>query len=554
MSGGFRPENIEWICPALNRLRSATAFTPIRLRFCWRALMQASVGQRTLARELDKFLLYGLPAASNHIYRMGWARAEFSRKVTARSVACFWMVMRFILYCFKSKYSPTESSERMAYDYTPLLSYFRPVLDRLGDIDVVNDPRTEVDPLFDLCQAEGEACVFICFAPPYELPQGLRCPTMIVFAPGVFSAPAKTRPRRSQNDWRSALARCKHVVALSSYSAQLLKEEIGADFPISVIAPPVWDRCANTRMNLNLATQTAVSNLCARGIVMDSLAMGFSVGHLISSVRPLKRSSIRNIRESVLGKISDIYSAYRRSASRKAQWKIGKKDYPEFQTRLEGVIYTGFLDPTDKSRDWNDTVTAFCWAFRETPDATLILKVNSDEHDEYRETFIQLLSRLDPFLCRVLIIQADLDASAYEQLLGATTYYVNASEREDLCLSMMEFMACGRPPIAPSHTAIKDYIDSESAFVLQCSGQRKILPYDTQNKSNVRSYRLNWESLLTAYRESYKVAKAEPGRYAAMSRAAAQRIHDIASDELIGEKLHSLFSAQASSEVYEKLV
>jgi len=205
--------------------------------------------------------------------------------------------------------------------------------------------------------------------------------------------------------------------------------------------------------------------------------------------------------------------------------------------RLGGVVYVSVLGPTDGRKNWQDMVTGFCFAFRDTPDATLVLKMVHHDFAAYRDTLILMLSRLAPIKCRVIAIQAYLEDEAFQNLIRATSYYVSTSLGEGLCLPLMEFMACGKPVIAPCHTAMEDYVDAQNAFVLTSSRQYSVWPHDPRMMFRSERYRLDWGSLVAAYRDSYRVAKTEPARFAAMAEHAERRIHDVASTAAVTEKL-----------------
>jgi hypothetical protein len=62
------------------------------------------------------------------------------------------------------------------------------------------------------------------------------------------------------------------------------------------------------------------------------------------------------------------------------------------------------------------------------------------------------------------------------------------------------------------------------------------------------SFRLDWESLRDAYRQSYQLAKDNPGGYREMSKRAQERMQGYASPALVTEQLRSFFSADAALE------
>ena len=58
-------------------------------------------------------------------------------------------------------------------------------------------------------------------------------------------------------------------------------------------------------------------------------------------------------------------------------------DYPDttgqVETEVDGVIYVSVFNPQDGRKNWHRLITAFCWAFREIDDATLVLKITHND-------------------------------------------------------------------------------------------------------------------------------------------------------------------------------
>lgn len=219
---------------------------------------------------------------------------------------------------------------------------------------------------------------------------------------------------------------------------------------------------------------------------------------------------------------------------------------PAFGVTLAGVVYTSVFNPKDGRKNWIDLVTGFCWAFRDVDDAVLVLKMIQNDADTYQGTLAVLLDRLAPFKCRVVTIQSFLADADFQKLIGATSYYVNGSNCEGLCLPLMEFMAAGCPVIAPVHTAMADYVDDQVGFTLAASLEHNVWPHDSRDLFRTLRYRINWASLLTAYRESYRVAKTVPERYVELGLAAAERMRRVASVEAVEGKLRSFLAHDMS--------
>jgi hypothetical protein len=101
----------------------------------------------------------------------------------------------------------------------------------------------------------------------------------------------------------------------------------------------------------------------------------------------------------------------------------------------------------------------------------------------------------------------------------------------------MEFMSCGKPAIAPRNTAMEEYVDEEVAFVVDSSPELCCWPHDSRNVFRAHRYRIDWHSLNTAFRNSYRVIKHDPARYAQMSARAVLRLRNHCSKEVALSRL-----------------
>lgn len=214
---------------------------------------------------------------------------------------------------------------------------------------------------------------------------------------------------------------------------------------------------------------------------------------------------------------------------------------PEQVVRLSGVVYTAVLSPADGRKNWLDLVTAFLWAFREEPRATLVLKMPRSAQASMHSHIYHALSRFTPFACRVVLAYGFLEDAEYAALVRATTYYVNVSHGEGLCLPLMAFLSAGVPAIAPDHTAMADYVRRDAAFILRSGLEHNVWPFDPRDLFTTMRYRLDWSSIEEAFRASFRVALSGDGAYDAMGRAAhaamrrycaGERVRDLLADAL----------------------
>jgi hypothetical protein len=209
---------------------------------------------------------------------------------------------------------------------------------------------------------------------------------------------------------------------------------------------------------------------------------------------------------------------------------------------LDGVVYTSVLNPGDGRKNWVEMLTAFCFAFRHEASATLLLKMTHRSIGTFLERFHHTLQRIGSIKCRVIILHGYLDDVAFQQLIDVSTYYVNSSQCEGLCLPLMEFMNCGIPAIAPNHTALHDYINGNNAFVVESSVEPGVWPHDPRDLFRTLRYRLNWSSLVRAFEESFQAARTNPEKYRQMSRCARETQKAFCSQGAVAQKLRVFFA------------
>lgn len=212
---------------------------------------------------------------------------------------------------------------------------------------------------------------------------------------------------------------------------------------------------------------------------------------------------------------------------------------------LDGVAYTTVFNPVDARKNWEILLYAFCWAFRDEPRATLVLKVTHHSLASFFANLQFYLHRIGPVACRVVAVHGYLADDSYAALVDGTTYYVNASAAEGLCMPLMEFMSAGAPAIAPNHTAMADYVTGDAAFLVRSTLDVSSWPHDERQLLRARHHRIDWQSLADAFEASFAVATEDPARYAAMSSAAQARQQDFSSDKVVAAALTDFLGLDA---------
>ncbi|AXI64325.1 glycosyltransferase [Pseudomonas kribbensis] len=505
-----------------------------------------------------------------------------------------WDAMNFILYSDVNDRSISQSLGRPEYSYYFVLKAYRPVLESLGRVHVVST-RDEVDPLYRQLLASGESSVFLSFTPPQNTPTDLECPTICVIAWEFDSIPDESWDGDQRQDWTQMLARQGRVITLSSHTARAIRRAMGEDFPVLVLPTPLWENFAAIREQHVSAPINSGTTLAIKGCIFDSRTLGLCADDLlpkpltaeqlaeIEARRPppltLKRrlviarhylrlwalnpsdqpkpmARVKYLHHGYWEGFRDLFSdkahawLERRLPNIAGPHEVAVDEPPPLnlpdtsavvETTVDGVVYVTVFNPRDGRKNWHHLITAFCWAFRETPDATLVLKITQNDLASYYSELMTLLAQLTPFACRVLVMHGYLDDPQYARLYQAASFYVNASRCEGLCLPLMEFMSSGKPVIAPDHTAMEDYIDDAVAFVVESSEELTIWPQDTRILYRTLRHRPDWGSLKRAYENSYRMAKTQPQDYRRMSVAAVERMHDYCAFAPVQQRLADFF-------------
>ncbi len=404
---------------------------------------------------------------------------------------------------------------RPEYSYYFVLRELRPVLESLGVVIEVNDPQRDVDAIYRNCRRHGIPCLFLSFSPPHKTPINLECPTLPVFAWEFDTIPNEGFMGKPRNDWTRVLAKLGGAVTHSGFIVDAVKRLMGADFPIISAPAPVWDGMARLRESGRNSPLAESVRIPLDGMVVDSLETDLAVYDKASLLafegHPLPLPDTRH--------------------------------EGRCEVTLDGVIYTAIFNPGDGRKNWPDMILAFCIAFRDVADATLVLKLTHFNVSHLVPEMLEIIGRCGEVACRVVMLHGYLEQDSYEHLLQATSYPVNTSMGEGQCLPLMEYMSAGKPGIAPRHSSMADYVDETCAFVVESSLEPSTWPHDPRQAMRTLRHRLDFDSLVTAYRDSYQIAKHEPERYALLSRGAVQSLQRYCSRQVVRERIQDAMAA-----------
>ena len=100
-------------------------------------------------------------------------------------------------------------------------------------------------------------------------------------------------------------------------------------------------------------------------------------------------------------------------------------------------------------------------------------------------------------------------------------------------------MSCGVPAVAPNHTAMRDYVFEDSAFIFKTNAELTQWQHDPRRSYRCVHFRPDWAELVAAYRKSYETAKTDPDAYRAMGENAIRHLKDHCSIERTTQDLRT---------------
>ena len=268
-------------------------------------------------------------------------------------------------------------------------------------------------------------------------------------------------------------------------------------FP-AFIPPPVW----NQYHYLSLLNSTLPKSITTHGPTIDSNLETFLPKSIVRTMpwlrsrqaawQALKKSDLRLA----------IYYLFRRNSVH----------YFPVELNLSGVVYTALVRASDPVEYWKDLINEFCQVFKAQPDVSLVIKMVGEIKVDVKKIALRLL-KTKSIYCRVIIIQEHLPQAYYDNLIGATSFFINLANNNQINKAVLEFMSAGRPVISIQNN-MTWLLDHTNAFLINSS------------KKNTFSSK---EALI----KSYQVLKNEPDHYRKMSRAASQRMQTYCSLEAV---------------------
>ena len=417
---------------------------------------------------------------------------------------------------------------------------------------------------------QPDSCVHLCFAPPDECVEVGACRTVPVFGCGLEQIPTRTDPMPGP-DWRQKLGGFGRAICLSDEAARAVTQAMGPNFAVCAVTPPMalpagvparstGGAVIGSFPLLDTAGWTAHRPPVVAFDAGDDLAQAVAATpaeEVLFRTPPPWRKTLRyrlgttrlHAREWYRDAVQDLLPARvtrvgalaTRGLARAAELGLRRPHVPLLQHELampgggepgpdsawpvaplalSGTVFAAVHGMWDRS--WSDAISAFVWAFRDQPDATLLIRSAGIDAGT-REALAGYLRRLLPFRCRVVLLDARLAAAEADALIDACAYYVCASHAEAAPLPLLAFLARGRPAVSPRHSALADLLDEDNALLVASSPAHDYWPGDPGERLLTRSHRLDWDGLCQAFTRAYGLA-GDQAAYAQKQQAAFHRI------------------------------
>jgi glycosyltransferase involved in cell wall biosynthesis len=445
------------------------------------------------------------------------------------------------------------------YSYVFVLNALKPILEPLGTWKLVPNPESSLAYQASRAWAEGYRPVHLSLNPPQNAYLTPAVPTVMFPFWEFPQIPDRNFGYDTRQNWARMCRHADLVLTACRFTAEAFRGA-GIDCPVEVVPVPLapesfrvpdWDpagswtlSCRHTTFGPSADAQDGEHGGSVSAPPAPRWKRGLRAGY--RRIHGVYKNRVRRwISDEAANKIFQTKNALLRRAA------YQPPVLPSTPLTLRGLVYTSIFNLGDRRKNVEDMLTAFLSAFRDRPDATLVLKLATNPKREYYELkelgalYARLNIRHD---CRVVVITDYLTEEQLGELMRVTTFYLNASRAEGACLPVQEAMAAGRPALAPRHTAMADYMDDEAGFVVASHPEATFWPHDSEHRYDSTWHRLVWSDLRDRLLESARVAEDDPARYRRLSAAARERMAGHASRAVATEALRRALEQLPESE------
>ncbi|HJT34966.1 MAG TPA: glycosyltransferase [Pirellulales bacterium] len=431
------------------------------------------------------------------------------------------------------------------YSYYFVQRAFLPLLKRWGEVRELAQPA-ELDEAVAEARLRHPAPVHLSFLPPQYMPLAADAPNIAFPFWEYPDIPDYDVAGHANNNWLRLAERLDSLVTACRFTRDAFVRA-GVRVPMSIVPVPI----AEPYFSLPSWQPDQKGTLeCPCYVLPQPDAPRRTLATVaLSAARKARQRLVVGYRQRIRPHLPVAVHRRLASAGRglapanepRAEVRFPIVFAPSERLDLSGVVYTSIFNPFDIRKDWRTLVERFLRALSDRDDALLVLKlaVSRTMRQEGLHNLFSFYQRLRVrHRCRVAVVAEYLSDEEMLKLAGASTYYLNTSKAEGLCMPLQDALAAGRPGIAPAHTAMAEYVDERLAFVVPSRDEPTYWPWDPEQRLTTSWRRLDARRLTAQIRESYRVARHDLPRYREMSACGRERMRELASAEKVWPKLN----------------
>lgn len=451
-----------------------------------------------------------------------------------------------------------ENIGREAYSYFFVYRALAPLLNRWGVTREVTHPESRLDYALRLARESDLAPVHLSFLPLHLMYLTPHAPN-VAFPFWEFpDIPDRDFGRNPRNNWARIANRLDLVLTASTFTRDAF-QRAGLTTPIRVVPVPVDPRHAAVPDWVfgQRLEQKVPGYIFPQAAAARPLDRAGEVSP-VSGTGLARRLYRRHLRAHLPERAQRFLALAAQTRALVRESQAAKVEVPyqlDPSIALDGVVYTSILNPYDPRKNWQDLISAFLLALGQREDATLLLKLVLPP--ELAAAGVNLVAGYYAGLglshrARLILVNDFLSDQQMIGLARGSTFYVNTARAEGACLPLQDFLAAGRPGLAPLHTSLVDYFDESLGFVLDSHPEPAAWPHDPEQRLSTSWHRLVWQSLHDRLRESYALATGSAYQYQQLAARGRARIEAYASARQVWPKLHEaldLLEAPSGSRV-----
>lgn len=441
-----------------------------------------------------------------------------------------------------------------AYSYHFVFRAFAPLLERWGSVREVTNPESRLDFALYRARREGLRPIHLSFLPPH-------CTYLTRHAANVGfpfwefpDIPDQDHEYNSRHNWVRVANRLNLILSASTGTRDALRQA-GVRTPIHVVPVPIppdyfkvppWQQGQEVILDcpcfLFPEPPPPEPPLFDPYVAYEPYRFSWK-GRVRAAYKFRLRRHLPDWFDTGLTKLGRFCVTGKWNNPDPNPPPSGPLPLPLSSTLpLSGVVYTSICNPFDPRKNWEDLLSAYLLALRDREDATLVLKLAVNESlagRAFRRIFWYYNQLPRPHRCKLAVVAALLSDEQMADLARASTYYVNSARAEGACLPLQNFLAAGRPGIAPLHSALAEYFEKDVGFLVDSQPEPAVMPHTPGRVRSTTWHRLSWQSLFDQFRASYTIAKENRSRYAALAGRGRERMADFAGAEHVWPRLRA---------------